>query len=93
MSWFDGFKQSPATVKARWRSLAAEHHPDRGGDTAVFNEIKHEYDLAMVSAMRPRSCETCHGSGKVEKCQGFSVVIFRCAVCHGKGYVHPGDIK
>jgi hypothetical protein len=33
-------------VKRRWRELALLHHPDRGGDAAVFMRVKDAFDRA-----------------------------------------------
>jgi DnaJ-class molecular chaperone len=33
------------TIKKAYRKLAAQHHPDRGGDTAKFQEIQGAYDI------------------------------------------------
>lgn len=30
---------TPGAVKARWRKLSLEHHPDRGGDPALFQKL------------------------------------------------------
>jgi curved DNA-binding protein len=35
---------SPEELKRAYRKLAAQHHPDRGGDTAKFQEIQSAYD-------------------------------------------------
>lgn len=35
---------SPEDIKQAYRRLAARHHPDRGGDTARFQEIQQAYD-------------------------------------------------
>lgn len=35
---------SPDDIKRAYRKLAAQHHPDRGGDTAKFQEIQSAYD-------------------------------------------------
>ncbi len=32
-------------IKRAYRKLAAQHHPDRGGDTKVFQEIQAAYDV------------------------------------------------
>lgn len=37
----------PAEVQARYRTLAAEHHPDRGGDPAKMAEINQARDEAL----------------------------------------------
>lgn len=34
----------PETIKRAYRKLAAQHHPDRGGDTNKFQEIQAAYD-------------------------------------------------
>lgn len=34
----------PDTIKRAYRKLAAQHHPDRGGDTNRFQEIQAAYD-------------------------------------------------
>lgn len=35
---------TPDEIKKAYRKLAAKHHPDRGGDTAKFQEIQAAYD-------------------------------------------------
>jgi len=35
---------SPEDIKRAYRKMAAQHHPDRGGDTARFQEIQSAYD-------------------------------------------------
>jgi curved DNA-binding protein len=36
---------SPEDLKKAYRSLASKHHPDKGGDTARFQEIQAAYDV------------------------------------------------
>lgn len=36
---------TPEEIKRAYRKLAAKHHPDRGGDTAKFQEIQAAYDV------------------------------------------------
>lgn len=36
---------SPDEIKKAYRKLAAQHHPDRGGDTKKFQEIQAAYDV------------------------------------------------
>ena len=38
---------SVETVKTLYRSLAMQHHPDRGGDTATMAEINRQYEAAL----------------------------------------------
>lgn len=39
-------------IKQRYRKLAFEHHPDRGGDTATMQQINTQYSRAMALAIR-----------------------------------------
>ena len=34
-------------LKARWRGLAAIHHPDRGGNSVEFSTIRNAYQAAL----------------------------------------------
>lgn len=43
---------SPEDIKQAYRRLAARHHPDRGGDTARFQEIQQAYD-ALTNPTQP----------------------------------------
>jgi len=35
---------SPDDIKKAYRKMAAQHHPDKGGDTATFQKIQEAYD-------------------------------------------------
>lgn len=35
---------SPEDIKRAYRKLAAQHHPDKGGDTAKFQEVQQAYE-------------------------------------------------
>jgi len=39
-------------IKKAYRKLASKHHPDKGGDTAKFQEIKEAYDILSNSEKR-----------------------------------------
>lgn len=39
-------------VKAAYKKLAREHHPDLGGDTATMQEINKKYAFASAKAIR-----------------------------------------
>ena len=41
--------ETPAEIKALYRKLAMEHHPDRGGDTRVMQDINSEYHRILKS--------------------------------------------
>lgn len=40
---------TPAEIKSLYRKLAMEHHPDRGGDTRVMQDINAEYHRILES--------------------------------------------
>lgn len=48
----------PSVIKAAYRKLAAQHHPDRGGDENVFKVIQKAYDVLGDEKKRKRYDET-----------------------------------
>ena len=40
---------TPASIKAKYRSLSKLHHPDLGGDSETFMEIANQYQEAIAS--------------------------------------------
>jgi len=51
MKWFNECK-TVDEVKATYKKLAKEFHPDLGGDTATMQEINKEYAFASVKAIK-----------------------------------------
>ena len=43
---------TPDEIKKAYRKLASQHHPDKGGDTAKFQEIQTAYDVLSDPAKR-----------------------------------------
>jgi hypothetical protein len=41
---FDGYKESKQMLKTRYRQLAKQYHPDKGGDTKLFQYIVSVYE-------------------------------------------------
>ena len=39
-----GKTATPEEIKHAYRKLASKHHPDKGGDTAMFQKIQTAYD-------------------------------------------------
>ena len=76
---------TPAEVQARWRELASEHHPDKGGDGARFHEYRVAYEAALQLANEPKLCDNCGGVGKTLVMCGFNQITMTCGVCRGTG--------
>ena len=72
-------------IKARWKHLASETHPDKGGDSEEFNKYRQAYTEALAIASEPKPCTHCGGKGKLEVTSGFTVMSVRCNPCNGKG--------
>lgn len=36
-------------IKQAYKKLAREHHPDKGGDKAKFQEIQHAYETLVIT--------------------------------------------
>ena len=51
MKWFDDCK-TLEEVKAKYKQLAKQHHPDLGGDTATMQQINTEYAFAAAKAVK-----------------------------------------
>jgi hypothetical protein len=54
MNWFSGLT-TVEEVKAHYRKLAMQHHPDRGGDTATMQDINAQYHAALKGMDRQTS--------------------------------------
>lgn len=76
---------TPEEVKARWRELASEHHPDKGGDAEKFDEYRQAYERAYREASEPKPCQPCGGSGKRVVQRGFAQIKLPCEACNGSG--------
>lgn len=57
MSYYDILGVAPGAsqdeIKKAYRKLASKHHPDKGGDTAKFQEIQQAYDGLMKGESEP----------------------------------------
>ncbi|MFA6084683.1 J domain-containing protein [Mucilaginibacter sp.] len=51
MKWFNDCPTLEA-VKARYKQLAKQYHPDLGGDTATMQQINTEYAYATAKAIK-----------------------------------------
>ncbi len=78
---------SPSDIKRRFRELAWEHHPDRGGDAEKFAELKSAMERAITIAENAK-CEVCVGTGHMWLRNGPHQMPIRCQRCGGTGKVH-----
>lgn len=74
-------------LKERFRAISMEKHPDHGGDTAVFQDLLAAYRRLERVLKQPKSCDDCHGSGKMRVQRGFTSVKIVCTGCNGQGVV------
>ena len=58
---------TPEEIKAKYKSLAQHHHPDKGGDALIFKQIKEAYELLIDPIRRDRYDKT----GRFDKHQNF----------------------
>lgn len=75
-------------LKARWRTLAKEHHPDANPDANVvmFTTIRNAYQAALkYESAEEAKCKECGGTGKVLTGKGFNKLQMTCQACRGKG--------
>lgn len=56
MKWFTSCKNE-GEIKARFRDLAKQYHPDLGGDTATMQDINVEYEAALKSDYRAQGMD------------------------------------
>jgi DnaJ-class molecular chaperone len=72
-------------VRARFRELAREAHPDAGGSDAAYAELTLWRDAALIRVARS-PCPDCGGSGQeVIARRGFQAVTRTCRGCGGLG--------
>jgi DnaJ-class molecular chaperone len=76
---------TPDELKAKYRELTKQHHPDMAGGNAVqFQAVQNAYKK-VVDHMRAANCEDCRGRGKVLRARGFSSMHETCKACGGSG--------
>jgi curved DNA-binding protein CbpA len=51
MKWFNDC-QTLEEVKAQYKKLAKQYHPDLGGDTSTMQQINTEYAFATAKAVK-----------------------------------------
>ena len=80
------------TLKSAYRKLAHEHHPDKGGDPAVFAKLKDAYDvlapLAGKEKVKAGDEATLQGDLLRDLGRGYPITESAkpCEPCEGKGF-------
>lgn len=90
MKYFDDC-QTLEQLTTKWRELCRVHHPDRGGDKDIFQDIAHQYHGTKARLKAPRKCPVCNGTGKVKQTHGFNTLNMPCKPCKGTGKI-SGDL-
>lgn len=75
----------PYEVKHQWRKLSMIHHPDRGGNSVKFDEIRKAYKEAFAIASEVKPCLTCNGKGLKFISKGWTHIEIPCISCGGTG--------
>ncbi len=77
---------TPDEVSRRWRRLARQHHPDRGGDAGEFVKWRALYEHALAeaetAAQTSADCPECLGTGRISRQRGLYTVGLWCPRCH-----------
>lgn len=85
-------------MRASFHKLAWKHHPDQGGDAAVFAQLSESYSVLSnkkkraeyekFMALTGMKCAGCAGRGATSKSQGLTArTLSICSACKGSGYV------
>lgn len=94
-----------AGVKERFRELAKQHHPDKGGCMDDFVQLDRSKEILLRWLARPQTepadvsisstrCPMCKGSGKRELRRGFRTMTMVCGTCRGMGeLVRPEKVE
>jgi len=64
-------------IKAAYRQLRSQHHPDRGGDADTFHKIQ----MAYEQLMKPTRCPQCEGKGTIRVKRGAFIDKVQCPRC------------
>lgn len=62
-------------VRQRYRELAKQHHPDRGGDGEIMKQINSEYDFLMAKILRGENLNTDEFNSQWESSEQFKEKI------------------
>lgn len=94
-----------AVIKDRYRVLAKQHHPDKGGCMDDFVQLDRSKEILLRWLARPKTepadksissdkCPMCKGSGKRTLRRGFRTMTMVCGTCRGMGErVQPDKVE
>ena len=75
---------TPEELKARYRTLDRQQHPDHGVAPGALQVVVTAYKKALkITLAKP--CPECYGQGKVLKQSGWIVLKVDCKSCKGLG--------
>lgn len=77
---------SVRALKDVYKQRALETHPDRrGGNDEEFIDVRNAFNRLLERAKKPRRCQNCRGTGKMQITNGFHTLNRRCPHCKGEG--------
>jgi len=67
---------TPDELRLAYRRACRQHHPDRGGDPAMFDAVQKAWSVVSKT-----KCVECGGSGRVKKRNGAFTKTVNCPAC------------
>jgi hypothetical protein len=74
MRWFNGC-QTLEEVKAQYKKLAKQYHPDLGGDTLTMQEINKEYAFATAKAVKGADLSEAEAENEILSSEAYRAAI------------------
>jgi DnaJ-class molecular chaperone len=88
----EGLTQDALT--AAYRAKARQHHPDAGGDPAMFVRVDRAKHVLAAwlervpeadPTLKVEDCSNCEGTGFIKIQRGFRALRRQCPSCYGSG--------
>src|ERR1700722_8659329 len=70
-------------IKALYRSLAKEHHPDKGGSTAIMQAINSEYAFACANILKGDNATSAETKEEILKAEKYREALEKIITLEG----------